>query len=77
MVHLKEGLNKYALNDTSITIAPEYSSFLGNGFRVGFLGLLHADIVRQRLKQEENVDLFLTSPQVLYEIKDDGEINVE
>jgi GTP-binding protein LepA len=72
LVHLKEGLNKYALNDTSITIAPEYSSFLGNGFRVGFLGLLHADIVRQRLKEEENVDLFLTSPQVLYIKKEDG-----
>lgn len=67
LVNLKEGLFKYALNDTSITIANEYSSFLGNGFRVGFLGLLHADIVRQRLKEEENVDLFLTSPQVLYE----------
>ncbi len=72
LVHLKEGLGKYALNDTSITIAPEYSSFLGNGFRVGFLGLLHADIVRQRLKEEENVDLFLTSPQVLYEKREDG-----
>jgi GTP-binding protein LepA len=72
LIHLKEGLNKYALNDTSITIAPEYSSFLGNGFRVGFLGLLHADIVRERLKNEENVDLFLTSPQVLYEKKEDG-----
>ena len=70
LVHLKEGLNKYALNDTSITIADEYSSFLGSGFRVGFLGLLHADIVRERLKNEENVDLFLTSPQVLYEKKD-------
>ncbi len=72
LVNLKEGLSKYALNDTSITIANEYSSFLGNGFRVGFLGLLHADIVRQRLKEEENVDLFLTSPQVLYEKKEDG-----
>ena len=74
LVNLKEGLNKYALNDTSITIAPEYSSFLGNGFRVGFLGLLHADIVRQRLKEEENVDLFLTSPQVLYEKKENGDM---
>jgi len=72
LVNLKEGLGKYALNDTSITIATEYSSFLGNGFRVGFLGLLHADIVRQRLKEEEDVDLFLTSPQVLYEKKEDG-----
>ena len=74
LVNLKEGLNKYALNDTSITIATEYSSFLGNGFRVGFLGLLHADIVRQRLKEEENVDLFLTSPQVLYDKKENGDI---
>lgn len=74
LVNLKEGLFKYALNDTSITIANEYSSFLGNGFRVGFLGLLHADIVRQRLKEEENVDLFLTSPQVLYEKNENGEM---
>ncbi|MBP9716494.1 MAG: translation elongation factor 4 [Candidatus Levybacteria bacterium] len=74
LVNLKEGLNKYALNDTSITIATEYSSFLGNGFRVGFLGLLHADIVRQRLREEENVDLFLTSPQVLYEKKENGDM---
>ncbi len=74
LVNLKEGLNKYALNDTSITIATEYSSFLGNGFRVGFLGLLHADIVRQRLKEEENVDLFLTSPQVLYEKKENDQM---
>jgi GTP-binding protein LepA len=74
LVNLKEGLFKYALNDTSITIATEYSSFLGNGFRVGFLGLLHADIVRERLKNEENVDLFLTSPQVLYEKKENDEM---
>ena len=72
LVNLKEGLSKYSLNDTSITIANEYSTYLGSGFRVGFLGLLHADIVRERLKNEENVDLFLTSPQVLYETKDDG-----
>lgn len=74
LVNLKEGLGKYALNDTSITIAPEYSTFLGSGFRVGFLGLLHADIVRERLKNEEGVEPFLTSPQVLYEIKEDGKI---
>lgn len=74
LVHLKEGLAKYALNDTSISIADEYSSFLGSGFRVGFLGLLHADIVRERLKNEENVDLFLTSPQVLYEKNEDGQM---
>lgn len=74
LVNLKEGLAKYALNDTSISIASEYSTFLGSGFRVGFLGLLHADIVRERLKNEEGVEPFLTSPQVLYEIKEDGKI---
>jgi GTP-binding protein LepA len=67
LVALKEGLSKYALNDTSISIANEYSTYLGSGFRVGFLGLLHADIVRERLKNEEGVEPFLTSPQVLYE----------
>jgi GTP-binding protein LepA len=67
LVKLKEALGKYALNDTSITVATEHSSFLGNGFRVGFLGLLHADIVRERLENEENVEMLLTSPQVLYE----------
>jgi GTP-binding protein LepA len=74
LVKLKEGLNKYALNDTSISIAEEYSSYLGSGYRVGFLGLLHADIVRERLKREEGVEPFLTSPQVLYEIKENGEM---
>jgi len=74
LVNLKEGLKKYALNDTSISIAEEYSSFLGSGFRVGFLGLLHADIVRERLMREENVEPFLTSPQVLYEKEESGEM---
>lgn len=72
LVKLREALVKYALNDTSITISTEHSSFLGNGFRVGFLGLLHADIVRERLRNEANVDMFLTSPQVLYEKKGDN-----
>ena len=74
LVKLKEGLNKYALNDTSITISEEYSSFLGSGYRVGFLGLLHADIVRERLKNEAGVEPFLTSPQVLYEKKENGDM---
>jgi GTP-binding protein LepA len=71
LVRLKEALGKYSLNDNSITISEEYSSFLGSGFRVGFLGLLHADIVKERLKKEEGVDLFLTQPQVLYEKRGD------
>lgn len=64
--HLKEALNKLILNDASLSISEEYSSFLGSGFRVGFLGLLHAEIVKERLKQEENIDPLLTKPQVLY-----------
>ena len=74
LVHLREGLNKLSLNDASLSISSEYSAFLGTGFRVGFLGLLHADIVRERLIQEENVDPILTMPQVLYEKEEDGSI---
>ncbi len=72
LVALKEGLSRYALNDTSITITSEYTNYLGTGFKVGFLGLLHADIVRERLKNEEGVEPFLTSPQVLYEKSENG-----
>ncbi len=70
--NLKEGLEKLALADAALTIAPEHSSFLGNGFRVGFLGLLHADIVRERLKQEHGIEPLLTTPQVLYEREGDA-----
>ncbi|HSX09421.1 MAG TPA: GTP-binding protein [Candidatus Saccharimonadales bacterium] len=68
---LKEALGKLALNDTSLTYTDEYSAYLGSGFRVGFLGLLHADIVKERLKQEFGLDLLLTMPQVLYEQRGD------
>lgn len=64
---LKESLAKLVLNDTALSYSEEYSSYLGSGFRVGFLGLLHADIVKQRLENEFNLDLLLTMPQVLYE----------
>lgn len=70
-VKLREALNKLSLNDASLTIDTEYSSFLGSGFRVGFLGLLHAEIVKERLKQEEGIEPLLTRPQVLY--KKDGD----
>jgi len=73
-LELKEALGKLALNDTSLTYTDEYSAYLGSGFRVGFLGLLHADIVKERLKEEFDLDLLLTMPQVLYEEKADGEI---
>lgn len=69
---LRESLHKFALADASITFQEEYSPFLGSGFRVGFLGLLHAEIFRERMKQEFHLDPFLTMPHVLYEKKTDG-----
>ncbi|MEK7534161.1 MAG: translation elongation factor 4 [Patescibacteria group bacterium] len=71
---LKESLAKLTLNDTALTHTEEYSSYLGSGFRVGFLGLLHAEIVKERLKQEFGLDVLLTMPQVLYEKKQEGHI---
>src|SRR6185369_1528820 len=71
---LREGLGKLELNDTALTYTEEYSAYLGSGFRVGFLGLLHADIVKERLKQEFGLDLLLTMPQVLYERRENDEI---
>lgn len=72
-VHLREALTKLSLNDGSLTIHNEYSAFLGSGFRVGFLGLLHAEIVKERLIKEQKVDLLLTMPRVLYK-EENGEI---
>jgi GTP-binding protein LepA len=72
LVSLKEGIGKLSLNDASLSISSEYSIFLGSGFRVGFLGLLHAEIFKERLKREENIDPILTMPHVLYEKREDG-----
>lgn len=71
---LRDSLGKLTLNDTALTYTEEYSAYLGSGFRVGFLGLLHADIVKERLMQEFGLDLLLTMPQVLYERKNEDEI---
>ncbi len=71
-VHLREALSKLSLNDGSMTVANEYSAFLGSGFRVGFLGLLHAEIVKERLSQEQAVTPLLTMPRVLYK-EENGE----
>jgi len=74
-IPLREAISKLSLNDGSMTVANEYSAFLGSGFRVGFLGLLHAEIVKERLKQESGVDPLLTMPRVLYREEDDGGIS--
>lgn len=71
---LRESLGKLVLNDTALTYTEEYSAYLGSGYRVGFLGLLHADIVKQRLEQEFGLELLLTMPQVLYQKQEDGTV---
>lgn len=71
-VHLREAIQKFALSDAAITFHEAYSPFLGSGFRVGFLGLLHAEIFRERMIQEFNIEPFLTMPHVLYEKNPEG-----
>ena len=65
---LREALEKLAINDPSFEFAPESSEALGFGFRCGFLGMLHMEVVQQRLEQESDVDLVQTAPNVTYEI---------
>ena len=65
---LKEALEKLKLNDASLTIEPENSVALGFGFRTGFLGLLHMDIILTRLEREFNLDTIATSPSVIYKV---------
>ena len=65
---LKEALEKLKLNDSSLTIEPETSVTLGFGFRTGFLGLLHLEIIKERIEREFKVEIIVTSPSVIYEI---------
>lgn len=69
---LREALEKLKLNDASLSFEPETSQTLGFGFRVGFLGLLHLDIITERIEREFNISIIATAPSVVYEITTTG-----
>lgn len=75
---LRDALDKLKLNDASITYEPETSKALGFGFRVGFLGMLHMEVIKERLEREFGIELIATAPSVTYKVKltDNSEIEV-
>jgi GTP-binding protein LepA len=66
---LKDAIDRLSLSDSSLQFEPENSSVLGHGFRIGFLGLLHMDIVKQRLEREYDLDLIITNPSTDYRVE--------